>query len=345
MAELAARWSHVGGALCIRVSGCGADATIEVRPAWARRATVRPAMVGSVVADGGDRLFLPRYPFDSGTDYEVTVDGIVCCVLRAPQVQAPAPAATEVVSIHPSSPAVPVNLLRFYVRFSQSMSAGYAAGAVRLTDLDGNELDGALLSMDDELWDPERRRLTVLLDPGRIKQGLADHEAAGYPLKQGQPFRLVVDDRFPDASGRPLLRGGERRYAVDGALSGRVRPTVWSIDAPGEGTLDPVIVHFDRTMDHALLARCLRVVGPDGAALPGSATIGAAERSWSLRPRMPWGSGEHRLEIAPVLEDIAGNSVLRPFDRDLRVRGGSEASSDTFHRGFTPHSAERPSGR
>jgi hypothetical protein len=43
----------------------------------------------------------------------------------------------------------------------------------------------------------------------------------------------------------------------------------------------------------------------------------AQDRSWSLRPTRSWQPGVHRLVVDPVLEDVAGNSVLRDFDRDL----------------------------
>jgi hypothetical protein len=74
------------------------------------------------------------------------------------------------------------------------MSDGYAGG-IRL---EGQP--DAFLSFAEELWDPYRRRLTLLLDPARIKRGLVSHEALGYPLRPGQPTRFVVDG-MRDASG------------------------------------------------------------------------------------------------------------------------------------------------
>jgi hypothetical protein len=34
-------------------------------------------------------------------------------------------------------------------------------------------------------------------------------------------------------------------------------------------------------------------------------------------PAAPWTDAVHRLAVEPVLEDLAGNSVARVFDRDL----------------------------
>ncbi|MER5794845.1 hypothetical protein [Streptomyces sp. NPDC001980] len=44
---------------------------------------------------------------------------------------------------------------------------------------------------------------------------------------------------------------------------------------------------------------------------------GAGEESWELTPRRPWRGTPHLLRVDPALEDVAGNSVGRVFDRDL----------------------------
>ncbi len=74
-------------------------------------------------------------------------------------------------AIDPGVDEIPANLLRFSVTFSCAMEEGSVADHIRLLDDDGSELQGALLAMPPELWDRGRRRLTVLLEPGRIKRG------------------------------------------------------------------------------------------------------------------------------------------------------------------------------
>ena len=123
------------------------------------------------------------------------------------------------VSVHPQAQAVPRNLLRFYVVFSEPMSEGYARDHLRLVDEHGTPLDGALLATDYELWDGAHRRLTVLLDPARIKRGLTGHRQAGYAIRIGQPFRLVIDAGFRDARGAPLRSGAVQHYRRDRTTS------------------------------------------------------------------------------------------------------------------------------
>ncbi len=40
---------------------------------------------------------------------------------------------------------------------------------------------------------------------------------------------------------------------------------------------------------------------------------GGSERSWRFTPDDPWSAGAHDLVVDRVLEDLAGNSVGRPF--------------------------------
>jgi hypothetical protein len=310
----AVAWSSLDGAACIRVRGGAAGADVRVRPA---AAAVRgdlsrlPPMAGQLVADGPDLCFVPRFGFADGTGYVVTVDDVPAGVLHSPRRARPATAA--VLAIRPSAAVVPRNLLRCYVWFSAPMSTGSAAGQIRLVGDDGMALDDALLEHD-ELWDADRRRLTVLLDPARIKRGLAGH---GYALAQGRAFRLEVGTGLRDAAGAPLRAGARRRYRTGPDERRRVEPGGWELAVPAAGGRGSLTVTFDRPMDHGLLRRCLRVTGPGGAPADGVAGPGPQQRSWRLVPRRPWAAGSYLLVIDPALEDLAGNSVDRVFDRDL----------------------------
>jgi hypothetical protein len=272
-------------------------------------------MTGRLVADGEDLCFLPRFAFIDGATYTVVVDGVeVATVVRPKAHHQP---TTHVLAVFPTAPVVPRNLLRCYVWFSAPMSEGCAAEHVRLVDEAGAELPGALLPTRHELWDADRRRLTVLLDPARIKRGLVAHRQSGYPLQTGVPFRIAVDAEFRDARGVQLRAAAERRYDVGGDERHRVEPRLWTLTSPFRGTREQLVVAFDRPLDHGLLARCVHVLGEDGRRIAGSARIGAQERSWALAPDAPWEAEAYELVIDPILEDLAGNSLVRVFDRDL----------------------------
>jgi hypothetical protein len=314
-----ASWSRCGGEACVRVRDLAAGAALDVRvrsrsgaPAVAGEL---PAMAGRLVRDGDDTCFVPRFSFVEGTAYVVLVDGEAAAVLDRPRVDRPP--TTEVLAVLPTAAVVPRNLLRFAVLFSAPMSEGGAADHVALVDEAGDVLAAARLPTEHELWDAERRRLTVLLDPARIKRGLAAHRAVGYPLRSGSRFRFVVDAGFLDAAGAPLVATAERCYSVGDDERRHVDPAGWRLTVPAAGTVAPMVVAFDRPLDHALLVRCLRVRDPDGRPVDGVVTVGVEERSWQVVPRGPWVDGPHQLVVDAELEDLAGNSVSRVFDRDL----------------------------
>lgn len=297
------------------MTGLPAGAEVQVFPETASPAVGVPPMAGRLVREGPDLCFVPRFAFMDGTAYTVTVDGAKAAVLG--RARPGRLAATKVTGIHPTAAEVPSNLLRLYVWFSAAMSEGSAAEQVRLARDDGSVISGALLPTEHELWDAARRRLTVLLDPARIKRGLAAHREAGYPLRPGEPVRLIVGSGFLDAQGLPLQAPAQRRYHVGGEERRRVDPGRWVLAVPTAGTSEPLRVSFGRPLDHGLLTRCLHVSGTEGQLVDGTARIGPGEQSWQLVPRGTWASGSHRLIVDPVLEDVAGNAVSRVFDRDL----------------------------
>ncbi|MEX1006377.1 MAG: hypothetical protein WD271_00860 [Acidimicrobiia bacterium] len=290
-----------------------------------------PGVGGRYDVDDDAVCFLPKYPFLAGTSYTVLVhhsvdrdDGVITfeledfepvTILRPLASSEP---TTRVVEIYPTAASLPRNHLRFYVHFSNPMSEGFVDAHVHVVRADtGEPLVAAFLPMEHELWDPERRRVTILFDPARIKRGLAPHEEAGYALREGVPVALVVADDFVDADGRQLASGSSRRYDVSGDVHKRVDPNEWELASPAGGTLRPLVVRFDRPLDHALLHRCLAVVDGNDRRVAGRVSVPAGEGSWAFTPTTPWPRAGLRLIVDTTLEDLAGNSVARVFDRDL----------------------------
>ena len=284
-----------------------------------------PSVAGRFEVDGGALYFVPRFPFVAGAGYSLVArphpaggadDAPAIYHIRRPADEAE-PAAF-VAAIYPDVATVPVNLLKFYVQFSEPMSEGRAQRAIRVfRDDTGEPLEGVFVPMDPELWDPARQRMTLLLDPARIKHGLVPNMEAGYPLIEGVPFRLFIDPEFRDARGRPLLAGAERRYEVAPEVRQRIDPRQWRLTAPAAGTLDSLLVEFERPLDYALLQRCLWVNGPHGTAVTGHGKSGRGEANWCFTPTEPWAEGAHQLVVHRQLEDLAGNSPVRIFDRDM----------------------------
>jgi hypothetical protein len=290
----------------------------------ARNPAAATPMAGTFVVDGKALRFRPRFPFTAGATFAFltrAANGPAPPVSRPLFLTRPLATrhtSTVVTHIYPTADTLPVNALRFYLHFSNPMSEGLADTAIELLDLrSGQVLPGAILPMQPELWDPRRTRLTLLLDPGRIKRGLMPHTEAGYPLAPGRPVALIVHRAFLDASGAPLAVGAERRYTVGPATRQHLEPRRWRIEAVHAGTRRPVRAIFDRPVDHALGLRCLAVIDGAGKPVPGDSALEAGERSWTFTPASAWSASAYTLTVAPELEDVAGNSVTRVFDRDL----------------------------
>jgi hypothetical protein len=249
-----------------------------------------------------------------GTTYSLLLRGVEVCSVTLPTRRLDG--QTRVVTIYPSALQVPVNLLKIYVHFSAPMSEGHARDAIQVLR-SGHLLQGVFLSMEPELWDRARTRLTLLLDPGRIKRGLAPNLEMGYPLEADVPIVLRVERRFRDADGFRLLEGMERRYKVVPAVRRHVRLADWRLDTPRSESMQPLHVVFDRPLDRALLEHSLRVVDASNTSVSGECAIVDGELSWTFRPSIAWRSEPYSLTVDPRLEDLAGNSVLRVFDRDL----------------------------
>ena len=289
-----------------------------------------PAIAGTFTLDGDSVFFAPRFPFVAGVEYSLLVDWEGG--QTGPEVwtiERPAPAVNptaRVTAIYPTAVEVPVNLLKVYIHFSAPMSEGWAGRTVKVCREDnGKVLEGVFLPPEPELWDPERRRLTMLLDPGRIKRGLAPNLEAGYPLMEGTAVRVEVDPAFRDAAGQPLVAGAERRYVVGQELRSRPEPGRWRVTAPAAGLAEPLVVEFDRPLDQALALRCLLVRDAGGNPIPGRVVVGPEERSWFFHPDSPWDEAGYQLAVDPSLEDLAGNLPGRVFDRDVTLDDGGSS--------------------
>lgn len=280
----------------------------------------------------GDRIrFEPRFPFAPGVAYRVEFDshkleglaGIasesgVPLVTHRFTVPAATPArTTRVVGVYPTVDRVPSNLLRWYLEFTAPMEPGMAHEHVRLLDETGRPVENALLRVEEELWDPARRRLTLLFDPGRVKQGVRTNVEMGPPLVVGHRYRLVIDAAWRDATGATLASGFEKEFDAGSSDRASPDPARWRLAVPRAGTLEPLRVAFGEALDHALAQRMLTVQGR-GSRVEGRVELADGDSVWNFFPSAAWDPGGYVLRVDPALEDLAGNSVARVFDADRR---------------------------
>jgi hypothetical protein len=285
-------------------------------------------MLGSLAIEGDRLRFDPRFPVRPGTTYRATFRpaslpdgdpdaGPITADLTPPRPSGDDDGPARVVAAFPSADIVPENLLRIYLHFSRPMSRGEAYRRVSLERADGETVDLPFLELDEELWDPSGTRLTLLIDPGRIKQGLVPREELGPVLEAGRSYVLRIDPEWPDAEGRPLASGFARRFEAGPPVETPPDPSSWEIGPPSPGSRDPLVVRFPAPLDHALLGRLLSVVDAGGTRIHGSPEVDEHETRWRFTPVAPWSPGAYRLIADSDLEDLAGNGIGRPFEVDV----------------------------
>ncbi len=291
------------------------------RPAQAGR----PAMLGAYRVEGDALRFTPRYPFGAGRPYVATFrpaglpgGGSGPDVTSRHLIPRPERAATVVTRVAPSTDRVPENLLKFYLHFSAPMSRGEVYDRVRLLKDDGKPVDLPFLRLGEELWDPTGKRLTLLIDPGRIKRGLKPREEHGPVLEAGRSYTLVIDVGWPDAEGGVL--GAEVRKTFRAGPPDEIQPDPkgWTIDRPAASTRDPLTLTFPEPLDRALLESALTPIDARGEAVAGRIAVDLDETRWRFTPEGPWAEGEYQLLVESDLEDLAGNSIGRPFEVDIQ---------------------------
>ncbi|MEM7709950.1 MAG: hypothetical protein AAF264_04220 [Pseudomonadota bacterium] len=223
---------------------------------------------------------------------------------------APVPEPARVTEMWPDIDVLPENTLRLYVTFSAPMARG-VTDHIHLETPEGVRLDDSFLNLAVELWSQDQTRLTLLLDPGRIKQGVGPNVTIGAPLEADRGYRLVVDPEARDALGRRLVDGFAHEFTTGPALRDAIDPLDWAIDLPDPGTADLLSVAFDRPVDRAIALRAISAVNSDGVALRG--TVAVTDMAWTFTPDTPW-STIPDIRIDPVMEDVAGNTICQPFD-------------------------------
>jgi hypothetical protein len=273
------------------------------------------AVLGVYERTGEWLRFTPRFTLAAGEHYRA-VSGERSVEYRVPAAK-PA-AAARVEAIFPSADELPANALKFYIHFSKPMREGPAIfDRIRLLDDRGEPVEDPWRRT--ELWNDDATRLTLWIHPGRIKEGVNLRDELGPVLEPNRNYRLVIEKSVTDASGEPLASGFEKAFRTTAAIRTAIDVREWTVTASHAGTRLPLKLAFPRPLDHALLGKCLSLRTPDGATIAGRAEIGAKEQTWSFTPERPWAEGELVLTADERLEDVAGNTPLRPFDLDLKA--------------------------
>ncbi len=293
------------------------------------------ALLGTYTLSDGTLSFQPKYPFVPGVGYQILFkDGTeeTNAEFRLPK---PQHEPAKVTNLFPSSDQLAENTLRFYIHFSRPMARGEIYKHIKLTnDTDKKTVELPFLELEEELWSNDQTRVTLLIDPGRIKREVKPRVDLGPVLEAGKTFTLHVSKKWKDAEGTPLAKDYQKTYSVSKPIREPIDPDLWKLQIPSKGSRESIKVTFTRSLDSALAQRLIWVNDTDGQKLEGTIALDKNERIWLFTPKKEWKVGRHQLFIANHLEDPSGNRVGEPFEVDLLKPVGVAAREDTTKLAF-----------
>jgi hypothetical protein len=209
------------------------------------------------------------------------------------------------IRISPQSNVLPANTLRFYIHFAKSGEAHFDRDQLWLLNEEEQVVPDPFLVLSQELWSADGRRLTVLMEPGRIKRGLGADPAHEPALLVGRTYSFVVTC---------LGQTARHTFRVCDPVLEAIDETRWNIVSPNVGSLDPAVLHFGRVMDAALCEDEIGILTPSGEVVQTRASLTPDGTAMQLIPSHPWSAGELRLVVSERLEDVCGNRLGEALD-------------------------------
>jgi len=277
----------------------------------------RLPVLGDFRTEGNEVIFEPVVPLTNGLRYEILLNDTLLSEIEIPVGDSEAP---ELRSIYPSQDTLPENLLKMYLEFSEPMVEGNSLSHLILIRNDRDTMPGTFLDLQPELWNTEGNVLTLWLDPGRIKRGLIPNEKLGLPLKAGERYTLHLNKLWKSKNGVPLAKNYSKTFAVVKRDDDFPNLGTWKVLNPSFGQKDVLEIKFPQPLDYFLVTECITIRNSNGDVVDGKIEIGDEERVFRFVPNQPWTKGDFTLYVESRLEDLSGNNLNHPFDRDVETK-------------------------
>lgn len=284
-----------------------------------------PAMLGRYQIKDQRLEFKPAFPLVRGGRYQAVFDPAALKLTtnktgqhlrKTYAIPLPDSQPPRVTAVYPSSKRLPANHLKFYIQFTEPMQQGEIFEHFSLFNKTQQQLVPRPFRHT-ELWSPDGKQLTLWFHPGRQKVGVNLNVELGAILNEGQEYELRISPQWAALSGHPL--GAEVKKTFSAVTMDERQPTInaWKLNSPKQGTREPLICELGEPLDFALLQSQLTVTDANGKRVPGKIELAKHESVWRFVPEQPWQAGRYQLVVGSVLEDLAGNSIARPFAIDL----------------------------
>lgn len=272
-------------------------------------------VLGEVIDEQDGVLFTPVVPFTGGLQYELRYGSRRVSIFEIPldtTLSDP-----ELLSVYPTADTVPENLLKMYFTFSEPMMEGSSVKHIYLLRDGRDTLRDTFLDLQPELWNAGSTVLTLWLDPGRVKRDLIPNKTLGQPIERYVRYTLVVSKGWRSRQGAHTQGDFSKSFYATGRDEAIPNAGRWTLDVPASMTTDSLFINFDEPMDFKLMTDAIHVLDGERRLVEGLSIPGPHEMSLCFIPFEPWKKGSYALMVEPRLEDLAGNNLSRPFDRDI----------------------------
>jgi hypothetical protein len=265
-------------------------------------------LFGTLTSEKDIIRFQPTVPFVKGAIYHVEIGDHTRLQVTVEENNPQRPS----VSLSPAARKVPANTLKLYLDFTQPMEQGVFLDRIKLKRIQGEEVGGAF--RETELWSPDGKRLTLMLHPGRQKTGVNLNVDEGPVLIPKGIYYLTLSGRWRSVNGEPLGKDTTFGFMATAADHSQPDPAKWQLTAPKAGSREPLQIITDELFEPQIFQRALKL---NLAGTAQTELLPTDLISWTFTPEKPWQPGRHEINIDPELEDLAGNSIAKPFEIDL----------------------------
>jgi hypothetical protein len=271
------------------------------------------AIIGNIDYNNGHTTFTPLVPFDIATAYTAVYDNTFYPFEIA---QAESYETLSISEIYPSVRQVPANILKWYIQFSRAVNPVRIYEYIEFLDEYGNAIDRSILHLGAPLLSEDGTLLTVWIEPGRQKQLLGPNQHLGSVFKPHKTYTLRIAATIKDAQGIPIDSAFLHTFTT--IASDRIMPSLsgWKVQSIKSGQKKPLKIICDEQLDYGSLIDAFSII-QDNKEVKGTLTYDSEINTICFTPSDNWKKGTYTISLGHQLEDLAGNNLIRLFDRPI----------------------------
>lgn len=219
----------------------------------------------------------------------------------------------KVLAVYPTTDSIPVNILRFYIHFSAPMQEMDILKHIKLCNEKSKDITGVFFENQNELWSEDRTKVTLIVDPGRVKLGLLANNKMGRAFDKGKKYTLTIDNLLLDFKNQKLNESFTKTFVAVNEDTIPPDTKKWKLSLPKNNSKEKIFIDFKDKIDH-ISAQTLIKIFQFKKEIQGEIVLNNREQNWSFKPFKNWTQGEYQIIVNPRLEDSAANAVNQVFD-------------------------------